>query len=542
MACKHPTGVACHCNRGQPCLVSYQIDSDGGSSVYRGNKPAPSLTLLDKGQGCPISVSVVGLCLKGVPTCPTGYIKEPEGNYIEPLSATECQPFTLKYNDTSARKIGLLSAIKYLLAEDNITHLPYTSYQVGVTQCGGQPQINSACFDYPNVRLLLGSIITDTFIYVYPTVVIEPKLTLSCQKIQRELSEEERYATHQTLQQKGLVNGMAIPAAEIKKQFRLTGSLTITQGSSKTEYSSSVSQTQSNLPDMAQAISLQQTFDDIKAQMSLINGIINIIEQIKNGTYQSNGKDKIKLVKFNFEPPKIELKNKLQTDMQNGVIGSKGEVSVGFDPLCDIAITLDLVMAAATYFKIEKPVAEIIKAAGEIEDKVNNGAAGAYAGVQLEITLKTALRTDGTITFQPDHTPSYHLSTETKVALSGLVNVRGGARVWIVEGAFKFQAEVTAEAKCALKGKINNQNSDKESPELELVFFHDGIKAKVQIDLSASINGEKKSSTAGNSDITGRRSSTKAEKGLKKGKTQEWLWVEPMSEADSTYRTTLLGG
>ncbi|ENY3129695.1 hypothetical protein ACFXAP_003789, partial [Vibrio cholerae] len=116
--------------------------------------------------------------------------------------------------------------------------------------------------------------------------------------------------------------------------------------------------------------------------------------------------------------------------------------------------------------------------------------------------------------------------------------LRGGAKVWVVEGAFLLEAKVVAEGKIALRSKIKDKK-----PLVELIFFHDGIKAEVKIEVSGSVDEKNTKDTSGNSgpDAWDYVEST-TELSAKKTYTKEWIWAKALSEANSRYRTTLIGG
>ncbi|MCY9829469.1 hypothetical protein OTK54_25530, partial [Vibrio chagasii] len=180
-------------------------------------------------------------------------------------------------------------------------------------------------------------------------------------------------------------------------------------------------------------------------------------------------------------------------------------------------------------------VAEIREQALKLEEKVKAGQAGAYAGAEFFIALSSKLDVTGTLTQKVTGPTEYGLSTLANVALSSDVNVRGGAKVWVVEGAFQLSAQVKAECQCALR----STNKDDES-KVELVFFHNGIKAIVKIETSAKRTSSDGWTSQGSGGRGGQRSGNKAEASVSYTKEKEWKWVESLSEKDSPYRTTLM--
>ncbi|EJN3164242.1 hypothetical protein NPV54_003665, partial [Vibrio cholerae] len=102
-----------------------------------------------------------------------------------------------------------------------------------------------------------------------------------------------------------------------------------------------------------------------------------------------------------------------------------------------------------------------------------------------------------------------------------------------------LEAKVVAEGKIALRSKIKDKK-----PLVELIFFHDGIKAEVKIEISGDIAKEGTESTKGNSGFWGGWGSSEnsVEVSAKNTYTKEWIWAKALSETNSRYRTTLIGG
>lgn len=532
MSCNHLPGETCHCNRGEPCMMSYQVDSSAGSLTFLSGLPMKKRTLhlVDDGKGTDISVSLEGSCQHGSSECPSGYITD-SCSYGEDISATQCQSYHLKYQADEA--FGLLDALKFILAEKKQSQLPHTTYQLCMSQCAGKPQQSYSILYSPPYSRLLGELTNDCFVNVYPKIDLESNLTLSYDSKSESVSDEVRYEEYFERQRNGSYQGEEIPTNEIIRSFSLTGSLTIKQGSTTTQYSEKLTHSSSNL---SYTRNLQSSFENIVDQWRLINGIIDIIKQMKSGTYQNAGQDKVKLVSFKLGKPTITFKGKQTCELVDSKVGTNGTLELGLTPLFDFKVTLDLVLAAAAYFKMEKAVAEIREQAQKLEDKVKAGQAGAYVGAEFFIALTSKLDVTGTMTQTTDEPTQYGLSTVSNVALSSDVNVRGGAKVWIVEGAFQLSAQIKAECKCAIRSRIDGDNS-----KVELIFFHEGIKAMVKVETSASTNKNYGVTSQGVGDRNGFRNGAKTESKVSYTKEKEWQWVKSLSEKDSPYRTTLMG-
>lgn len=81
---------------------------------------------------------------------------------------------------------------------------------------------------------------------------------------------------------------------------------------------------------------IQDSFENFREQWSLINGIIGIVEHLKNGTYQNTGADKVKLVSLEFGSPKLVLEGKRSSEIVDSKVVTTGNVTLKFDPLCDL--------------------------------------------------------------------------------------------------------------------------------------------------------------------------------------------------------------
>ncbi|KEA61753.1 hypothetical protein ADIMK_4210 [Marinobacterium lacunae] len=338
--------------------------------------------------------------------------------------------------------------------------------------------------------------------------------------------------------------GLAIPDKEITRSFNIEGEIEVNAGGDVTKYSSKLEGSRSNLSSSKRSLKLElsSSFNEVRDEIQLIRAISGAIEMVKSSTYQSRGKETVKLVAFDFKPPVITLKGEGKTRHKSDTaFGVEHTLSAGFSPLFEFSITLDLVQAAAAYFKVDTVVAELREQAKKQEAKVKAGQQGAYVGAELEIKLTTKLETQGSIkrTLDSDH-PEYDFSAESTISLTGSANMRGGAKVWIVEGAFALSGKVIAEGKCALQAVKKNAGAKNEKEIVELVMYHNGIKAEVEITVSGSVDTGKKSySGEGNNKIDGYRGSAEPEK--KESFKREWIWANPMKKEDSNFRMDIFG-
>jgi len=489
-----------------------------------------TLNVMDQGNGADIGVSLDGFCESGLAQCPTGYITDHD-TYAKSVSNSQCQSYQLHYQ--TKKPFGLLNALKFILAEDKLTQLPHTTYQLCITQCAGKPQQEYSIIYRPHFTRLLGELANDCFINIYPKTEIESELTLSYQSASEEVSDEQRYEEYFARQKDGSYQGDEISTEKITRSFKLDGNLTIKQGRVTTQYQQALESSYSNF---THTHDLQTTFDNVVDQWRLINGIIEIIRQIKDGTYTNAGRDKVNLVSFSLGKPVLKFSGTQTTEIIDSQLATSGELALGFLPLFDFKLTLDLVLAAAAYFKMERAVAEIREQAQKLEDKVKAGKMGAYVGAEFFVALSGKLDVEGSMTYRGHLPVDYGLSAVSTLVLSADVNVRGGAKVWVVEGAFQLAAEISAECKCAIRSNIEGDNS-----KVELTFFHNGIKAMVKIETSASIKSDGNKSSKGDGGWGGWFGNTSVDSSVSYTEEKEWQWVEALSETDSPYKAILIG-
>lgn len=555
-SCPHPLGVACGCNTPDPCLTAFTLETPDKEYIYKGDgRSLGIITLVDefkdkKLQGIPIEFTLLGKCSVPTPGCPSGYIKVPNGDYIHTLADRQCETLTLHYRPPkTGGRTALLDAFDLILGLKGLTTLPHTDYVVNVTQCDHHDMVSCRLPDYPNTPLLLGRLSAgDVEIWVYQQYTWTAEVKLSCALKRNNIDDEKRLAERDARLANGTHRGLAIPDKEIARSFSIEGEIEVNAGGDVTQYSSQLSGGSSNLTSSKRTLKLDlsSSFSEVRDQLPLINAISGAIEMVKSSTYQSKGKESVKLVAFDFKPPVISLKGKGKTRHKTGTsFGVDQTLTAGFSPLFEFSITLDLVQAAAAYFGMQEMVKEVREQARILEEKVKSGQQGAYVGAEFNIKLATKLETEGRIkrTLDSDH-PEYDFSAEGTITLTGDANVRGGAKVWIVQGAFELKGEVIAEGKCALQTAKKHEGGQNEKEFVELVFYHNGIKADVEITVAGSVgnrvDGYGNQSGPGNPSLTGYKFSAKSER--KVGYKREWVWAEPMKKEDSYFRLNVLGG
>ncbi|MBF4264907.1 hypothetical protein EAY73_24155, partial [Vibrio anguillarum] len=185
------------------------------------------------------------------------------------------------------------------------------------------------------------------------------------------------------------------------------------------------------------------------------------------------------------------------------------------------------------YFKLGNVVQTVREKAAELEQRVKEGKAGA----EFDITLKAALSAKGSIQYTPQKAPTYDFEAEVEMPIKGGLNARSGLRVWMMEGAFNVNVEsnVNAKGMLALTTETKDPNA-----RVELVFYHGGIWAEVNIEKSLTFNGDKSDSSNGDVGLDGLQTKNKVQSDAIPQK-HRWDWVDAMDKQHSPYRVTVIG-
>ncbi|CDG22406.1 conserved protein of unknown function [Xenorhabdus poinarii G6] len=157
------------------------------------------------------------------------------------------------------------------------------------------------------------------------------------------------------------------------------------------------------------------------------------------------------------------------------------------------------------------------------EEKVKKGEDGAYAGVELNLIAEGAL--DVKFGWESDEKGDWSFKKddifEVGFSIKAEANISGGVCYGIISGYVNGTA--TADAK-ALIGFAPNPQNEKV---LDLVFYHDGIKAMVNVELAFGV-GKK-----------GNDNDEEKDNGVNTNAEKEWVFHEPLPKDKSSYRISL---
>ena len=284
----------------------------------------------------------------------------------------------------------------------------------------------------------------------------------------------------------------------------------------------------------ASTFDLSAEFESSKHQIPLLQALSGVADLVTGGIYQpkqvQRKKDDIKVIGCNFSLPDIHFTGENKTVIVDGVVGSECMMTIKGSPFIGVEVTLDLIQAAASYFKAERVIAKIREKARELEEKAKAGQGSLYLGADLAIKVGATIGGEIQIQNVNNQPCEYFLSqADFAVSIEGTANVRGGIEVWIVHGTFELAGNINAEANLRLQQKAGRDG-------IELVLYHQGIKCEVMVQLSGGIkNDDEKASERGRLNSIDGDEKIETEYSAP----QEWIWVEPLSVEDSPYRTML---
>ncbi|CZF86761.1 hypothetical protein [Grimontia marina] len=173
------------------------------------------------------------------------------------------------------------------------------------------------------------------------------------------------------------------------------------------------------------------------------------------------------------------------------------------------------------------------------------GLHGAYVGAKLELIVSGQLNLGFKVKSNEEKEYSFELGSAVKgiLAIGVETNIRGGVRYWVVEGYFEAGASAKAEGLFEL-------DSPNES-ELNLVFFHNGVVAKVYIeggfgisqnDAKASTGGEDLFATDDDGNVLGKNTNVSGPNNAKlkdNGAEKEWQICPKLPKESSNYKIPL---
>ena len=287
---------------------------------------------------------------------------------------------------------------------------------------------------------------------------------------------------------------------------------------------------------------LKKEFTRYKSDFALLNGAEKALK-ISEKLLKEENKE-FKLFSFALQYPAFEIKGKGDVQLnQDNQFYTKRSVNISFAPLLGIEITFDVIQALSKLGYVDKLVAELRAWAAKREKKVAEGGNGAYVGLKFDITLSGSIGCG--LTLESDEQQAFFMKdpyVTGKLKFSSLINLRGGIKYLMVDAYFSLLGSMEAAVNLTLQ-------QDFRTKDVELIFHHDGVKAKLLLDAAFGENAKEANANRSSSTNLGKQprnaDGTLADtKNLSKQLNiyYEWPVLAPLLKDSSQHKITLLAG
>ncbi|MBJ7223030.1 MULTISPECIES: hypothetical protein [unclassified Brenneria] len=243
---------------------------------------------------------------------------------------------------------------------------------------------------------------------------------------------------------------------------------------------------------------------------------------------------KITLLDTEIIYPVLEIKSsgELKEDAASNTIYIERQLSLGLAPLIGMKMTLDLFQAFAAWYHADVLLAAVREGLMSQEQAYEEGHNAAFFGTKFRLVAEGEV--DFTLAFVSDAENKWKWqnedAAEAKLSLALDANVRAGVRFYIANGALTIGGKGIAEGCLGLYSP--------EKDKLDLVFYHNGITAKVYVSYTAGISQGSKSGSDEENEVFGSVSSKpKANRNNKSEK--EWIIHEKLEKKNSKYNINI---
>ncbi|HIF9499470.1 TPA: hypothetical protein ACX6SJ_003996, partial [Photobacterium damselae] len=224
----------------------------------------------------------------------------------------------------------------------------------------------------------------------------------------------------------------------------------------------------------------------------------------------SSGKEKFNLIETKIKPPSVMLSGGGTFNPKNERYNIEKNLTVKLFPLVGVSVTLDIIQALAAYCGANSLV-ELVRDDLSCEERESN-----CADLKCNLVAETNIHTEFNIKSQ-DNIKDINFSGVTKgdVIFKLDSNLSVKYNVWVVSGVFEVGANVIA------KGYAEFQ---KVKDDIELVFYHDGVVAMVNMKYKYELNNE--------NDLDSNFSFEHPET----NKSEKWVLFDKLPKNSSTYK------
>ena len=544
----------CNCDQPDTCLCLVEVKANGQTYTYeqKGEKLPPIINLHDKeGEGVDVDIEITprGCIGHNEQLCPSGnlYLLENEmANVVERLPHSSAQNYTLKYSELPNTQITLKNqynavAVLLLLFKDAMTGINNTTYNFIVNECKGLPLITSGLF-YNGARLQIGSSIPsfNRFV-VYPKYSVKVGVIIGLKSAIDSLDETQR---------KELMHAHKLSTYNYNNHHgwqAKTSSQSITRSLTITGFTEYVCGTQINL--RAESDQLVQEFTEYKNKLTFLNKAEAALDTASKlfATPTKRGADPYPIGKLSFLSPNLVItgENKFALDKITNQPIIEGKVDIALKPLVGIQFTVDLIQAFAAQYGLDYLVGNARELAASGKERISQGKNGGYIAGELKLLISGSINAGFGLSYNSSGNKNYYITdkNDAKLSIVGIVDIEAGGKILSFEGYFNAEGSVVAEGCCGLEERDATSKGDDAG--LDLVFYHNGVKAKFKSNL---IFGRKTGKTSSptkirtnNESITNQSRSTTTSNNQTGAQLVEKTWTiaKPLAKKNSKHRFSI---
>ncbi|WP_340642400.1 hypothetical protein [Photobacterium damselae] len=469
----------CSCDARATCIHTVTLSSSGFSKIYQYTqwRFEKDIYAVDKGgKGFDVSVNIIkkpnaqNACL---PRCGSGVIFNDygDGSY-QPLNAGE-NSWTLKYRG----KEEIPSAVKFINAivlADKYA-IPPSDYRLQVFECAGRFENEKLFFSQLGVVYSGpsgGLNVIDTMIHVYPEASFSVNLTLSYTGSTSTYTDEERKqaraeqnTNRKASKQKDLRNAHKgwtkyTPEFKQENELKVEGEAQYTFGNKTEKYKEELFSKKTKKDKYTLNV-IDKSFDTIGKFSSML----------------SSGKGKFNLIETKIKPPCIKLNGSGTFNPKHEQYNIDKKLKVELSPLIGMSVTLDLIQALASFYKMNAVVDRGREQLSCLDRESNCADIKCNLVVESNINTTFDIKTD-------NNKKDIEFAGETKgeVIFKLDSNLSVKYNVWVVVGVFEIGGNILTKGFSEFQ-KVEN--------DIELVFYHDGITADVTMKYAYSVRENK---------------------------------------------------
>ena len=330
--------------------------------------------------------------------------------------------------------------------------------------------------------------------------------------------------------------------------MRPTSSQSITRSLTITGFTEYVCGTQINL--RAESDQLVQEFTEYKNKLTLLNKAEAALDTASKlfATPTKKGADPYPIGKLSFLSPNLVItgENKFALDKITNHPIIEGKVDIALKPLVGIQFTVDLIQAFAAQYGLDYLVGNARELAASGKERISQGKNGGYIAGELKLLISGSINAGFGLSYNSSGNKNYYITdkNDAKLSIAGMIKIDAGGRVLNIEGYFNAEGTVFAEGCCGLIERTVTTKGVNSG--LDLVFYHNGIIAKFQVEAGfGNMNDRQispaKTRTDDNGAIISQSKDTKTTNNKSSARlvNETWTIAKPLARKNSKHRFSI---